>query len=45
MLIIIRLLAYRFVRSGGIPMIKMIGGVHGAAVDHHDHYASAGHTP
>ena len=26
MLIIIRLLAYRFVRSGGIPMVKMIGG-------------------
>jgi hypothetical protein len=44
-LIIIRLLAYRFVRSGGIPMIKMIGGVPGAAVDHHDHYASAGYTP
>jgi hypothetical protein len=32
-------------RSGGIPMVKMIGGVPGAAGDHHDHYASAGHTP
>jgi hypothetical protein len=44
MLIIFRLLAYRFVR-GGIPMLKMMGGAPGAADDHHDHHASAGHTP
>jgi len=36
-------MCYRFVRSGGIAMLKMMGGAPGAADDHHDHHAPAGH--
>jgi uncharacterized protein len=42
-LILAGALCYRFVRSGGIPMLKMMGGAPGAADDHHDHHAGAGH--
>jgi uncharacterized membrane protein YraQ (UPF0718 family) len=36
-------MCYRFVRSGGIAMLKMMGGAPGAADDHHDHHAPARH--
>ena len=36
-------MCYRFVRSGGISMLKMMGGAPGAADGHHDHHAPAGH--
>ena len=36
-------MCYRFVRSGGIAMLKMMGGAPGAADGHHDHHAPAGH--
>jgi hypothetical protein len=42
-LILAAALCYRFVRSGGIPMLKMMGGAPGAPDDHHDHHAGAGH--
>ena len=42
-LILAAALCYRFVRSGGIPMLKMMGGAPGTADDHHDHHAGAGH--
>jgi uncharacterized membrane protein YraQ (UPF0718 family) len=38
-------LCYRFVRSGGVTMLKTMGGAPDAAGDHHDHHAGAGHTP
>jgi hypothetical protein len=36
-------MCYRFVRSGGIAMLKMMGGAPGAADGHHDHHAPARH--
>ena len=36
-------MCYRFVRSGGISMLKMMGGAPGAGGDHHDHHAPAEH--
>ena len=36
-------MCYRFVRSGGISMLKMMGGAPGAADGHHDHHAPARH--
>jgi uncharacterized membrane protein YraQ (UPF0718 family) len=41
-LILAAALCYRFTRTGGIPMLKMMGGQPGTAGDHHDH-AHAGH--
>ena len=38
-------LCYRFVRTGGIPMLKMMGGPPGAAGDSRAHHAGAGHSP
>ena len=42
-LILAAALCYRFVRTGGIPMLNMMGGTPGEAGDHHDHHAPAGH--
>ena len=36
-------LCYRFVRSGGIAMLKMMGGAPDTAGDHHDHQAGTRH--
>ena len=41
-LILAAALCYRFARTGGIPMLKMMGGQPGT-VGHHDHHAHAGH--
>jgi len=41
-LILAAALCYRFTRTGGIPMLKMMGGQPGTAGDH-DHHAHAGH--
>jgi uncharacterized protein len=35
-------LCYRFVRSGGIAMLKMMGGAPDTAGDHHDHHVAGG---
>ena len=42
-LILAAALCYRFTRTGGIPMLKMMGGQPGTTGDHHDHYAHTGH--
>ena len=36
-------LVVRFARTGGSPMLKMMGGPPGTAGGHHDHHAPAGH--
>jgi len=36
-------LCYRFVRSGGIPMLKMMGGAPGDAGEPHHQHTPAGH--
>jgi hypothetical protein len=41
-LLIAAALCYQFVRSGGIPMLKMMGGAPDTAGDHHDHQAGTG---
>ena len=41
-LILAAALCYRFTRTGGIPMLKMMGGTPDTAGDH-DHHANAGH--
>ena len=41
-LILAAALCYRFTRTGGIPMLKMMGGQPGTAGDH-DHHAHTGH--
>ena len=38
-LILAAALCYRFARTGGIPMLKMMGGQPGTTGDHHDHHA------
>jgi uncharacterized membrane protein YraQ (UPF0718 family) len=38
-------LCYRFVRSGGMPMLKMMGGGPDTAGDHHDHPADTMPVP
>jgi uncharacterized protein len=43
-LILAAALCYRFVRSGGIPMLKMMGGGPDTADDHHEHHTGAGHA-
>ena len=42
-LILAAALCYRFARTGGIPMLKMMGGQPDTAGGHHDHHAHAGH--
>jgi uncharacterized protein len=37
-------LVYRFVRTGGMPMLRMMGGPPDPAGGHHDHHAGAGRT-
>jgi uncharacterized protein len=44
-LILAAALCYRFIRSGGIPMLKMMGGAPGAPDDHHDHPPVPGTHP
>jgi uncharacterized membrane protein YraQ (UPF0718 family) len=36
-------LCYRFVRTGGIPMLRMMGGAPDAAAEAHDHQVGTGH--
>src|SRR5216684_2643762 len=36
-------LVYQFVRSGGMPMLKMMGGAPDAPGESHDHHAHTGH--
>ena len=42
-LVLAAALCYRFVRTGGIAMLRMMGGQPGTAGGHHDHHAHAGH--
>jgi uncharacterized membrane protein YraQ (UPF0718 family) len=42
-LILAAALCYRFTRTGGIPMLKMMGGQPGTAGGHQDHHAHTGH--
>ena len=42
-LILAAALCYRFTRTDGIPMLKMMGGPPGTAGGHHDHHAHTGH--
>ena len=36
-------LCYRFVRTGGMPMLRMMGGAPDAAGEPHDHQVHHGH--
>jgi uncharacterized membrane protein YraQ (UPF0718 family) len=36
-------LCYRFIRTGGVPMLRMMGGAPDAAGEHHDHQVHQGH--
>src|SRR5208337_4870229 len=42
-LVLAAALCYRFTRTGGITMLKMMGGQPGTGGDHHHHHAHAGH--
>jgi uncharacterized protein len=42
-LILAAALCYRFIRSGGIPMLKMMGGPPEPAGDQHEHHTHTGH--